>query len=242
MKVIIAKLVTVLSLLSGCQAEAKGVFTTENTVIVGREITSATMLPVLQRVLQLVLQKEVAPELNVIISSPGGSVFTGYTYISTIKALRARGTKVNCYVAIMAASMAFHMLTQCDTRTVLAESVLLWHRARVMLGDTPLTSTLAHDIALDLGNNDDKILREVTGLLSADMTKEEIEYHFNKETLHIGDVLCGKAPHFCTAVDVVPGLIEIMNTKGVVKAEAPFNPFGRVVEVLYIWNPYLGGK
>ena len=238
----IAKLVTVLSLLVGCQAEAKGVFTTENTVIMGREITGATIRPVVSRLVELTLQKKVLPELNVIVSSPGGSVFAGYVYISTIKALRARGTKVNCYVAIMAASMAFHVLTQCDTRTVLTESALLWHRARVMLGDTPLTSTLAHDIALDLADTDAKILRELSGVLIADMTKEEIEYHFNKETLHMGDGLCMKAPHFCTAVDVVPGLIEIMNTEGVVRAEAPFNPFGQVVEVLYIWNQYLGGK
>lgn len=238
---VIAKLVAVFGILVGCAAQPASAFSPEDTIILGREMTRATMQPVITRVLELTVAKKVLPNLNVIINSGGGSVLAGFQYLALVKALRTRGTTVTCYVVGVAASMAFHVLTQCDKRIVLNDSLLLWHRARVTLGDTPLTGVLAKQIAIDLDATDSKIFREVEAMLIGDMTHQEIGYHFEVETLHYGDNLCKAAPHFCTAVDTVPGIFEAVISNKIPRAEAPFNPFGKIPEVLYIWSVMLGG-
>jgi ATP-dependent protease ClpP protease subunit len=205
-----------LSILLGSHcARAEGVFRPDNTLIIDQAIAGETMGPIMERMSVLLTSRKVLPELNIIIDSPGGSVYTGFRFIVQMKALQARGTKINCYVPGLAASMAFQVLTQCDKRVVLQESALLWHRARILIFLSAVTAPAASALARDLQQVDSYILSEVKAVLSKDMSEEDISYHFEHETMHIGQSLCTAAPHFCTAESSVPGLLEALANKNV---------------------------
>lgn len=234
----VTALLTVLFLFTGPAYAEK--FTADDTIVIGREITGSTMQPVLGKVLSIALDKKVLPNLNIIISSPGGSVHAGFMFISTLRDVKARGTKLTCYVVGVAASMAFHILTHCDKRVVLTDSFLLWHRARVMINE-PITGPLADNIAKDLAAIDHIILSAVLTTVGKEMDEGEVVRHFEVETAHVGSNLCSQAPKFCTAVPHVQGLFAALLGKDIVHAEAPFNPFGKRLEMLYIWSQALTG-
>ncbi len=90
-------------------------------------------------------------EQLILVDSPGGSVSAGQAMIDAVEAQKAQGTKVACVVTGMAASMAFNLLTHCDTRIADTGAKLLFHK--VALGQMP-------DIRLSAPN-----LRHVAELL-----------------------------------------------------------------------------
>ena len=69
--------------------------------------------------------------IDIVLSSPGGSINDGLVIDSAIKVAQTRGILVRCHVPVYAASMAFYILTQCSERYVLSNSFLLFHPARV---------------------------------------------------------------------------------------------------------------
>jgi len=217
-------------------------FNSSNTIVISREITGATMQPVIGKVLELISSPKLVPNLNIIISSPGGSVTAGFIFTSLLRDLKARGTTITCYVPWFAASMAFGILTQCSKRIVLKEAMLLWHRARVMTGDQPITGPVASVLARDLAATDAVILQGVMDTVGQEMSEQDVKYYFEVETLHIGSNLCAQVPKFCTAVDSVPGMFKAMVSNDIVHAEAAFSPFGKIVETLYIWSRALEAK
>lgn len=72
-------------------------------------------------------------EINILINSPGGSVYDGTTMIDLLNVAYNRGITVNCYVAGTAASMAFIILSHCENRYVLPHSKLLFHPVSIFL-------------------------------------------------------------------------------------------------------------
>jgi ATP-dependent protease ClpP protease subunit len=218
-----------LAVLGACNTPANATpFTPQNTVVIGTEISRDTLRLVSERLDDLLSAEEVMSELNIVIDSPGGSVLAGMQLMNRMKALQSRGTKLSCYVSGIAASMAFQILTACDKRIVLKKSSLLWHRARVVLPGfmgVVITGPEAASLARDLETIDAYILKEVTNALKQDMSTNDITYHFNHETLHVGEVLCDSAPHFCTAVDSVPGLFAIMTNEKVPSSHSVRNLF-----------------
>ena len=198
-------------------------FTKENTVIINQPIARGTMGPVYAR-MQEFITKSAPSSLNLIIDSPGGSVTAGFIFVSQMKALQGKGTKITCYVPGLAASMAFQILTQCDERIVLEESALLWHRARTQYMGI-ITAPQAGQLARDLQAVDDYILATVMKVLVKDMSEEDIKYHFEVETLHIGSNLCNAVPHFCTSKSSVAGLLEAL-TNSDFTSTTSMSPFG----------------
>ena len=223
-------------------------FTPANTFVIGTEITGASIRPVMDKMLDALKEESAVKELNIIIHSPGGSVYAGSQMISVMEELKAGGVKINCYVPGLAASMAFQILVHCDTRTVLEGSALLWHRARVMLPGifgAIITGPEAQALANDLEPTDNHILSEVNAVLQKDMSKEEILYHFNHETLHVGKNLCTAAPHFCTSKVAVPGLIAALSREDLVKSKTEPNLMQGMIRegIVYVWSRYFtGGK
>lgn len=69
--------------------------------------------------------------IDIVLSSPGGSISAGLVIESAIKIAQNRGILVRCHVPVYAASMAFYLLTQCSERYVLTNSFLLFHQARI---------------------------------------------------------------------------------------------------------------
>jgi ATP-dependent protease ClpP protease subunit len=214
-------------------------FSKRNTIIIDQPIVSDTMAPVMDKMNKFLVQKKVPSEINLIIDSPGGSVYTGFKFIVQMKALQAQGTVIKCYVPGLAASMAFHILLHCDERTVLQESALLWHRARVFIMMGVVTAPTASELARDLYQIDSHILREVRAGLSQDMSDKEILYHFERETLHIGRDLCNKVPNFCTAKAAVPGLVEAIAKQGMVHTLPVDAKFSGKESMVYIYLQYL---
>lgn len=230
-------------------------FNASNTLIIKGPIAGATMEPIMDRMSELLVVSPAPATLNLIIDSPGGSVYSGFRFIAQMKSLQGKGTKVVCYVPGLAASMAFHILTHCDKRVVLEESALLWHRARVFVMFGVLTAPAASTVARDLQSIDDHILKDVSETLKRDLSDEDINYHFEHETLHIGQKLCAAAPHFCTAKAYIPGLMEAMNDPALITTQEKrqeeenkkkTNMFTGVESIVYIYSRYLtemlGGK
>ena len=74
-----------------------------------------------------VLNKIKGKKVVLLINSPGGDVYPGLQFIDAMEAVKTRGVKITCVVSNMAASMAFQILSKCDSRYSLANSLLLWH-------------------------------------------------------------------------------------------------------------------
>lgn len=240
MKILNVLVMTVTVMLLACSAHAEE-FSPRNTVIIDQPIDRETMAPVMDRMNKFLALKQAPSEVNLIIDSPGGSVYTGFRFIVQMKALQSRGTVINCYVPGLAASMAFHILVHCDNRIVLQESALLWHRARVFVMFGAFTAPVAAALARDLQQVDDHILNDVSKALSKDLKGEEIMYHFDHETLHIGQDLCNNAPNFCTAKAAVPGLLETLARKDILHASPVKDPeqLFRQESMIYMYFQYI---
>jgi ATP-dependent protease ClpP protease subunit len=172
--------------------------------------------------------------IDIIIDSPGGSVITGFQFINVMEAVRARGTRLRCFVPNIAASMAFQLLLHCDERYVLTHSFLLWHGVRVFDVGGPVTAPGAEDLARDLASLDRTILRELDATLG--LPREVVRFHFQKETLHQGQDLAELTPSFVTAYLTVPGLFEAMASAP--RSTPPVRLFGdtlfSVGEIVYL--------
>ena len=93
--------------------------------------------PINQASAQVVIQElkkldlEGAADINMLIDSPGGSVFDGAMIISTMEGLRS---KVNTICTAMCASMAFIIHQHGSTRMMVDRALLMSHPA---YGGTP---------------------------------------------------------------------------------------------------------
>lgn len=66
-------------------------------------------------------------DIDIVITSGGGSVAMGSQVLSAIKIAQVRGHKVRCFVPVVAASMGFQIFIMCDERYALSNALLLWH-------------------------------------------------------------------------------------------------------------------
>lgn len=155
--------------------------------------------------------------INLIINSPGGDVITGFLFINVMEELKAKGIHLRCFVPGLAASMAFQILVHCSERHTLDRAVLLWHRVRVILGGglfsggTAVTAPSARELAVDLQALDDIIFRELNDSeLGDELGSDVVQYHLERETMHVGSTLGALAPGFITSHAAIPGLLETL--------------------------------
>jgi ATP-dependent protease ClpP protease subunit len=225
----------------GCTTAASAAPPTVNAtraVVIAGPIARGNLAPLGNRLLALSTSDPKTP-VDVILDSPGGDVVTGYMFVSQLEAVRARGTTVRCFVPTLAASMAFQILVHCDERYTLDYAFLLWHRVRVFGIETPITAPLAGELSKELQRMDTLIFRELVGALGDDLDVDDISYHFERETLHIGQGLAEIAPGFITSYAAIPGLFEALasaprsqQARGLFGDQATFRP-GQIV---YIWS------
>lgn len=185
----------------------------------------------LSKVKEAMLSKEDNGTVDLIINSPGGSIVTGFEFVSVMESAKARGVTINCFVPHVAASMAFQILLHCDHRYVLDRSFLLWHRARVMMGGmfgAPMTAPQLAVISKDLQAADSVILNECRKYLQLD--EKTISYHFENETLHIGENL-GQMSKAFVSLPSIEGLFEALTDSKVPRSEQQNPLFGRVGRV-----------
>lgn len=178
--------------------------------------------------------------IDIAINSPGGSVVSGFLFVNTLEAIRAKGIRLRCFVNGIAASMAFQILTHCDERYSLSRSFLLWHRVRTSL-QGPITAPLAELLVSDLQSIDDVIIRELKESVGkGGMDDEVLLKHFERETLHIGENLARSVPGFMQSYASLPNLIEAFTDKRVVRSSEASGLFGlgdfAPGEIVYIYG------
>ena len=152
--------------------------------------------------------------VDIVLDSPGGSVFTGFQFVNAMEEVKGRGITIRCFVNGIAASMAFQILVHCNERYSLSRSFLLWHGVRTGVRG-PVTSRTAAALHADLAAIDKVILGELRESLG--ISEEEMQFHFNQETLHIGDNLATMAPKFIQSYKYISGLNEALSNPKVVR-------------------------
>jgi ATP-dependent protease ClpP protease subunit len=149
------------------------------------------------------MSKVKAP-ISLVINSPGGSVYPGLQIMSAIEVAQSRGVTVRCFVPVLAASMAFQILSVCDERYVLQYSLLLFHPARSMLMGGFLADELEYQGA-QLRRLDDKLKNELAARLGMD--RKEYDYHYSHETLWLAtDLNAATDPDFVEVVSDFSGV------------------------------------
>lgn len=206
------------------RADAPPTIDKARTVVLSGVIAGGNALRMTETLLKLSGDKSGKP-IDIIISSPGGDVLTGFLFTNVMDSVRASGTKLRCYVPTIAASMAFQFLVHCDERFALERSFLLFHRVRVTLGGgfmspgVPMTAPAARELAYDMELLDRRILAELNETLGMD--KELVSYHFERETLHVAADLADITKGFIKVYKSIPGLIE-----AVLDPKVPHMPTG----------------
>jgi hypothetical protein len=105
---------------------------------------------------------------------------------------------------MMAASMAFQIFAECDERYTFANAVHLWHPIRISGMFEALTPQTLLDIYHDLRAWEIELVDSLKKKL--DIDDKIFQYHYEKETLHLGSSLKDIAPDFLTLVDDVKGV------------------------------------
>lgn len=95
--------------------------------------------------------------IDVVISSPGGSVSHGLMLIQAMKEVKAKGITIRCYVPTLAASMAYVIFTQCSERYALPYATLLFHSPRVF-GTFVITAQNSRQLANGLTQLENQLL------------------------------------------------------------------------------------
>lgn len=141
--------------------------------------------------------------VELVLNSPGGSVFAGLQFVNAMQLAQSRGIKIKCYVAGMAASMAFQILAECDERYALRYSLLLWHPVRIA-GIMVITPERAKALAAELARIEADLLTPIQREL--ELSEEEFMWHYLHETMWTAEGLAKVSPGFLTIVDDIPGV------------------------------------
>ena len=192
MKFIIALVSLFLS--SFASAKPEVALNPERTIVLAGVITDSVVGPMIEAMTQL---SKTGKDVDIIVSSPGGSVIAGNLMVGRMVQLRNSGVKFRCVVRDLAASMAFQFLLFCDKRYATPHAFLLWHPVRIFAQGV-ITAQNASNLATQLQQADEVALHDLRAHLS--MSEADILMHFYNETLHQAMNLQSTAPGFFAGV------------------------------------------
>ncbi len=141
--------------------------------------------------------------ITIVINSPGGSIHAGLQLMSAIHVAQQRGTQVRCFVPVLAASMAFQILSVCDERYTLQYSLLLFHPARVFLFGPYMADDLAYQ-SDQLRLVEDRLKNDLAARIGLD--RKEFDYHYSHETLWLAADLNKVTGNYFEIVDNFSGV------------------------------------
>lgn len=98
--------------------------TSDNVVTLRGPVTTSSVSDTIQRMISVT---QTHNEVNLVLSTPGGSVVDGYQLVQVIDALAKQGKTVNC-IADVAISMGFVIFQSCPNRYVRPSSILMQHQ------------------------------------------------------------------------------------------------------------------
>jgi ATP-dependent protease ClpP protease subunit len=187
--------ITLLIALFTTAASAKEVILVpERTIVLGGVISDSIVRPMIETMTAL---SKTGKEVNIIISSPGGSVIAGNRLVDRMVQIKNDGVKFRCFVRDLAASMAFQFLLFCDERYATPHAFLLWHPVRIFAQGV-ITAQNASNLATQLGQADEVALHDLRAHMS--MPEADLVMHFYNETLHQALNLQYTSPGFFTQV------------------------------------------
>lgn len=166
----------------------------DRTIVLAGMISDSTIAPMMEAVNKLA---KTGKSIDIIISSPGGSVIAGNLLVDRVVQLKNDGIKFRCVVRDLAASMAFQFLLFCDERYATPHSFLLWHPVRIFAQGI-ITAQLADNLATQLAQADEVALHDLRAHMS--MPEADLVTHFYNETLHQAFNLESTAPGFFSKV------------------------------------------
>ncbi len=188
----------------------------KRTVTIDKEITGDVLLQA-QKVVELAaISKE---PIYIVLNSPGGSVMAGNIFISAVHLAQERGITVVGVSTVMAASMAFNILTECNERYVLENTLLLFHPVGTMIMGV-VKAQEAGKLAEDMDKLDQHELAILDKALNMD--KAEIRENYYAEHMWTGEEL-NLATHgkFLHVVKDIKGLKQVfLSEEQQQKAEA----------------------
>lgn len=167
----------------------------DRTIILAGVISGALVRPMIKTLDKLAEDKE--KPIDMVISSPGGSVVAGTIIIDRMEQLKLEGINFRCVVRDVAASMAFQILLHCNERYATPGAFLLWHPVRIF-AEGVITADMAHVLAKQLKLADDVVLHDLRRFVP--MKEKELMWHFKNETLHQAFNLLTSAPGFFKGV------------------------------------------
>lgn len=204
----------------------------DNTIILSGPIGDKMYEPVMTALSQL----EKSKNIDIIISSPGGSVAVGSLLIDRMEQLKERGVTFRCVVRDLAASMAFQILLHCDERYAAPKSFLLWHSVRVFYQGV-IVAPLAEVLMTQLKLADEVALADLKKYLL--MPEKELMWHFNNETLHHAIGLQKLSPTFFD--QVTNNIINLWPEKVALDTSPMSSPFN-YNQIIYIHERFLVGE
>jgi ATP-dependent Clp protease protease subunit len=172
-----SKLLITLSLLVsfGCAAAKPVVANKDRTINIVGEVGPSILLKANE---MLALAEKSKEPIFILINSPGGSVAFGEMFIDAMELVKSRGIKIECATTILAASMAYSIISHCDARYATPNALLLFHPARVG-GNLTLTDKEAQIIADELRELNEELLDYLEDLMGMD--REILEKAFYQE-------------------------------------------------------------
>lgn len=174
-----------------------------HAVILDQAVNMRTAMFVSQELQEYAAQPGVK-EVVLVIDSPGGEITSGRFLLDSMESVRAGGIKIKCYVPHLAASMAFSILTHCDSRIGLPASQFLWHTSRVVLRG-PMTAPQLQDMARKLAELDATLfedMAEASGISIATLASS-----ISEDLLDITKVQDILGSSFISVRKVVPTLL-----------------------------------
>ena len=179
----------------------------KRTIVINKVVTG----DILQDAGTLIDMADISKDpIYIVINSPGGAVFPGLQFITAMQIARHRGIKLHCVVPVMAASMGFQILVNCNYRYAFEHSLLLWHPMKI----AGLMSLAASD-CLYIGKELTKIERPliVDIIKSLKITKRQFYYHYRHETMWTAGTLKKMSPNFLIQIDDIRGVTGFFNLR-----------------------------
>ncbi len=196
------------------------------------------------RLISFSTTKDAPKIIDIVINSPGGSVFAGWQFITAMQIVRARGFKIRCMVTSMAASMAFQIFSQCDERFAYKFSLLLWHPPASRLQGRP-TPQRARAFSRSLRQVEKELVKQLRSRFK--LKKSKFMYHYLKETLHTAQAVRELTPSFLNTTTDVGGLNGLSNLRSNNKSRTKNNLIvGKFIymndDALLLWQAMNGSR
>jgi ATP-dependent protease ClpP protease subunit len=170
---------------------------------------NGSMLPLANRIDQLSAQSD--EPIYLLINSPGGSIVIGNLIINSMNQAKARGSRIVCVSTLIAASMAFQFLVECDERYAMRYTKLLFHPPRVMLQGGLKHEDLSQ-LSTELRDIENKMVPRINEVLKMDA--KEFRKNYLLETLwDAEDLIRATNTGWLHLIDSVEGVSDVFQIR-----------------------------